>query len=595
LMTSIIKQSLGGTFSTAPVAVSLPGATPLLSGPPTEAELGLQARVAAPFGESLQVPAGVRHPGPGGGTSQGGPTGPLPVTTQPPATPAPFRVDVFALDQNHAMRVLGMPNGVAAVQIGPGDEPEAVFNGLGGNFISSPAAVVHEEAVLVFGIQADRAMYTCSTDRTPLGDYYGGWTSLGGIFTSAPTAVSGGLGQVDVFARDANFQLAHLSWNGTTWGDWENLGGTLASAPVAVSWGPNRIDVFALQSDGSVGHTWWDGQIWNQWQPLVPPGPGTSLVGTPSAFTWAPERLDVFVSGNDGNLYHFTQTAGAFGTPELLGAPATPPPASAWTPSPTAIAVAPNHVVTLGLANQGDDEGDPITPVAGYRIWDGATWRGWAPLDSCGIPARYRFSVDYVTCQTPRAPLEDSDTASASITVGNGQTQSVSQSLENLGGSDQAQTNLIFFEPVPVELCDIAIFSYQVINSQANEPNDINAALEKVATALAQFALNSIEGDLASLKAITSITVATTVVPVIGTILTLLGEWLLSELPGVAVPGACDGMVALEQDVLLGTDIALATADGKVHSVTTEHPGTTSPDGCFGNSQYQVQWSIQQV
>ncbi len=62
----------------------------------------------------------------------------------------------------------------------------------------------------------------------------------------------------------------------------------------------------------------------------------------------------------------------------------------------------------------------------------------------------------------------------------------------------------------------------------------------------------------------------------------------------VAAP-ACDGMVALEQDVLLGTDIALATAGGKVHSVTTEHPGTTSADGCGPTSQYQVQWSITQV
>jgi hypothetical protein len=595
-MTSIIKQSLGGTFSTPPVAVSLPGATPLMSSPPTA--VGFQAHVAEPTGESLQVPPGVHHPGPGGGTSQSGPPGPLPVTTQPPAPPAPFRVVVFALDQNHAMRLLTMPNGVAALQTLPGGQTEADFASLGGNFISSPAVLAHDEVIEVFGIQADRAMYSCTTHRTPLGDVYGDWTSLGGIFTSAPTAVSGGLGQVDVFARDANFQLAHLSWNGTTWGDWENLGGTLASAPVAVSWGPNRIDVFALQTDGSVSRTWWDGLIWNQWQPLVPPDPSISLAGTPSAITWGPERLDVFVPGNDSNLYHYTQTAGAFGTPESLGAPVAFPSggwANAWPPSPTAIAVTTNHVVTFGLANQGNDEGDPVAPVAGYRIWDGATWRGWAPLDSCGLPSRYRFSVDYVTCQTPRALIDDSDSATASITADNGQMQNVSQSLGNLGGTDQAQTNLVFFEPVPVELCETAIFSYQVMNSSANEPNDINTALEKVAIDLAQFALKSIESDLASAKAITSIAVATSVVPVIGTILVLLGEWVLSELPGAVVPGACDGMVALEQAVLLGTDIALATAGGKVHSVTTEHPGTTSADGCGPTSQYQVQWSITQV
>jgi hypothetical protein len=134
-----------------------------------------------------------------------------------------------------------------------------------------------------------------------------------------------------------------------------------------------------------------------------------------------------------------------------------------------------------------------------------------------------------------------------------------------------------------------------VLNSAASEPDDINTALEKVAGDLAQYAFNAIKGDLGSLKAITSITVATSVVPVIGTILVLLAEWVLSELPGAVVSGTCDGMVALEQDVLLGTDIALATAGGKVHSVTTQHPGTTSASGCGSTSQYQVQWSIQQV
>ncbi len=383
----------------------------------------------------------------------------------------------------------------------------------------------------------------------------------------------------------------------------ENLGGTLASAPVAVSWGPNRIDVFALQSDGSVGHIWWDGQIWNQWQPLVPPA-GISLVGTPSAFTWGPERLDVYVSGNDSNLYHYTQTAGAFGTPESLGAPASLPPAwvtNAWTPSPTAIAVAPNHVVTFALANQWNDEEEPITPAAGYRIWDGATWRGWAPLDTCGIPSRYRFSVDYVTCQATVSPLHDSDVASASITAGNGQTQNVSQVLNGgeLGSDQQAQSNLVFFEPVVVELCETAIFSYQVLNSSkivsATVPDDINTVLEKVGLDLAQDALHSVESQLAAgAAAILSITVgAGLVVPVIGALVGLLGGWLASELGISLAPGSCDGMVALEQAVLLGTDIAKLTAGGQVHSVTTEHTGTP-PSGC-STSQYQVVWSIKQV
>ena len=161
-------------------------------------------------------------------------------------------------------------------------------------------------------------------------------------------------------------------------------------------------------------------------------------------------------------------------------------------------------MVTFALANQWNDEEEPITPVAGYRIWDGATWRGWAPLDTCGIPSRYRFSVDYVTCQATVSPLHDSDVASASITAGNGQTQNVSQVLNGgeLGSDQQAQSNLVFFEPVVVELCETAIFSYQVLNSSkivsATVPEDINTVLEKVGLDLAQDALHSIESQLAA-------------------------------------------------------------------------------------------------
>jgi len=602
LMTSIIGQNLGGAFATSPVAV----ATALTqSRPPTPVEkkpveTAEAARIIAPGPPHTDpvAPVGPISTDPGG---PGGP--PDPAKTQ--------QIDVFALDQNHLMRMLVLPQGVAPVSVPAGGiDAVADFATLGSNtFISAPAAVAAGGQVSVFGVQSDRTMAWCSSHWTDTGEEFDGWTSLGGIFTSAPTAVAGGLGSLDVFGRDANFQLAHMSINGTTPSaqGWENLGapaasttgrGGLASPPVAISWGPNRIDVFALSAaDGSIGHTWWDGERWNDWQPLVPPT-AVSFVGTPSAITWGPNRLDVFVSGTDSNLYHFIETTGAFGAPEMLGAAVSLPAnwsTNGWTPSPTAISLATDHVVVLGLANQWNDEEEPITPVAGYRIWDGAVWRGWASLDSVGLPSRYRFSVDTVICQTSRAPINDSDTATASMTAGNGQTQTVSQSLGDLSSSDDAQANLVFFEPVEVALCDTAIFSYQVMNSGASAPNDINTALENLGLDLAQYALKAVEGDLSQgLASIAAVPIATGLVaPVIGSLLGLLASWLQTELPISLTPNHCDGMVAIEQAVLLGTQLASYTTDGKVHSVSTENEG--QPLGGCHTSEYQVLWSITQV
>jgi hypothetical protein len=599
----ISEQALGGSFATPPVAVLSFEPPPLVTTPPVLAPpLGRTSAVPGAGAERAQADTVTPRPGvPLPPVAPAGPVATLPVSgggASGGASGLTPRIDVFALDTSYAMRTLVLPNGVAAVEIGEGDVPNADWGSLGGTFISTPAAVAWDGQIDVFGVQLDRALYRRTTHRTMVGEIWSEeWTSLGEICTSAASAVSSGPGHLDVFVRGADFTLRHMGWDGTAQSDWENFGGSLASAPVAVSWGPNRLDVFALNDDGTVGHRWWDSLVWNDWEVLSAPEPGVSFVSTPSVVTWGPNRLDVFVSGNDGNLYHFSQTSGAFAAPESLGSLSAPVfPISAQAPSPTAVSLATDHMVVFAPANQVDHEGDSAAPLFGNRIWDGAIWRGWSQVDSCGLPCRYQFSVDTVTCQISRALLDDTDTGQASLTVGNAPIQTVSQGLGDLGSSDQAETNLLNFAPVCVELCDTAIFSYQVMNSSAAQSEDINSALEKVGTDLAQYALKSVESDLTKgLTSITSIAVATSVVPVVGTIVALLAEWLLSELPGAVVPGKCDGMVALEQDVLIGRDIALATAGGEVHTVTTEHPGTASATGCGTTSKYQVQWSIRRV
>jgi hypothetical protein len=67
--------------------------------------------------------------------------------------------------------------------------------------------------------------------------------------------------------------------------------------------------------------------------------------------------------------------------------------------------------------------------------------------------------------------------------------------------------------------------------------------------------------------AITSVEIgALTSVPVLGSILGMVEQWLISQLEDI-VFAKCDGLVAVEQVVLLGRDLHLMTANGSLSCV----------------------------
>jgi hypothetical protein len=143
--------------------------------------------------------------------------------------------------------------------------------------------------------------------------------------SSTPTASSSGEDRIDLYARGADGQLMHQSWDGKTWGrwvdrgfieiegdslsmeaelrsasscispetdrtecfvrgpgdqlfqrrfsrrstgTWRNLGGALTSAPSATYWESGRIDVFARGTEDQLIHTFWDGRQWWPWESL---------------------------------------------------------------------------------------------------------------------------------------------------------------------------------------------------------------------------------------------------------------------------------------------------------------------------------------
>ena len=119
----------------------------------------------------------------------------------------------------------------------------------------------------------------------------------------ASHTVPGGSGgtQDDVFVAGSDSNLHHTFHTdfSPTWSSWENLGGVLTSAPSAVSRGSqNRIDVFTRGSHNALWHKWWTGSSWSGWESL-----GGDLTSASVVTSWAAGRLDVFVRGTDNQMW----------------------------------------------------------------------------------------------------------------------------------------------------------------------------------------------------------------------------------------------------------------------------------------------------
>lgn len=194
------------------------------------------------------------------------------------------------------------------------------------------------------------------------------WT-LKGNTNVAPGAASMAPGRVDLFVRNAaDGQLVTRTWLNGAWGGWSSLGGVLTSRPAAVSWGPNRLDVFGRGGDGQLWHKWFDGS-WHAWEPLG----GTMTTDGPAVASDAAGNLDVFVRRPDNKLGHLTYRAGTGW--------------SAWDVMPGMIQSAPAIVSTapgtFDLFARWSDNSlrtrhYPVT--SGSGIFTIVTWGGWTNL-----------------------------------------------------------------------------------------------------------------------------------------------------------------------------------------------------------------------
>jgi hypothetical protein len=503
-----------------------------------------------------------------------------------PPVPLAHRINVFGLGLDFAVYRQWVWNGLPA-----NPQPLTTWERIGGNFISAPAAIAWNDGhdanrIDVFAVNgSDRALH----QRTASGDgWTGDWTSLGGIFTSAASAISWGTGRLDVFARGSDFTLRHRAFENGEWlTDWQNYGGSLACAPAVVSRGPNLIDVVAVGHDGSLIHRWWDGSDWSEWESAIA-GPNVTFVTAPTVVASGPDRFDTIVLGSDGVLYHSWWEQGAFRGPDALKSPVGPRPTLVRAPSGTLHVFGCDRQNNLiGASFDGSSWTDPDVLETGF---------GPAIEGRVHYPSLYRFNIDNVDAATVRSREEDTDVGDSAVTPGNWPTRTATEIFQSdiLDGSNY-QPQSLALDGVPVELCEHIIFSYHIVN-KANareiDPVDAKVSLDAVATAAAEYALKSIGKQLsAGVAAITSIEIASLGVPVIGPLLGIVASWIVGELGDFIKSGLCDGAVAFEQYVATGLDLYNETLNGTYATATT-HPGTPSHDTCGPTSNYVVSWSI---
>jgi hypothetical protein len=128
---------------------------------------------------------------------------------------------------------------------------------------------------------------------------------------------------------------------------WTNLGGIAASAPSAIAWSGHR-EVFVLGTDLSLWHAWnnVDGKntSWSGFWSLGQPAGSGGFCSAPDAVS-NNQRMDVVVEGCDHRLWHieFNNGWGAWDNPNQSGLIYTPP-SAAWDSTGTTL-----HVVATDV------------------------------------------------------------------------------------------------------------------------------------------------------------------------------------------------------------------------------------------------------
>lgn len=195
----------------------------------------------------------------------------------------------------------------------------------------------------------------------------------------------------------------------------------------------------------------------------------------------------------------------------------------------------------------------------------------------------FTFILDSFRITDTRSRHQDTDYVSFTLlnapAAGGGTPQTLTKSMGNLNNGTFKVG--LQFSNIVVDPKGQVTMNYLIADSGHSSESEVYSLLDKAASALAS------KGATAAGAAIGS----AIPIPLLGPLLGAAAGWLVGEASSLLDPN-CDGAVAAAQDVFPYQNLVNLTASGP-HTQVTTHAGSSSPDGCGGNSMYYVTWIVQ--
>jgi hypothetical protein len=139
---------------------------------------------------------------------------------------------------------------------------------------------------------------------------------------------------------------------------------------------------------------------------------------------------------------------------------------------------------------------------------------------------------------------------------------------------------------IPEDVDVPVAFSYLLVNNGNAESSKLEDGLKNaVATLGSEAAKAATTAAGETVGEIIGASLGTAVVPLVGTAIGVVAGWVVGKV-GAILFANCDGTVAAGIHVITSKQIIQAAVAGREITETVEHPGTSSPSGCGGNSKY---------
>jgi hypothetical protein len=182
--------------------------------------------------------------------------------------------------------------------------------------------------------------------------------------------------------------------------------------------------LFVTGADGAIWYIRFNGKVWKPWTSIgyaqkAIPGKQNAVsfisepvVTTPSDFTGSEHLVDVFGVGSDKALWHgWLDSTGWHGQTGSDGNET-----GDWKLVGGSLACAPSIIAgfpsDFGVVEPNTDGRIHL------RYYDGTAWHGWARGPYFRLPSSYTFSVNSVDIRDTRALSEDTDQATATLSLG---------------------------------------------------------------------------------------------------------------------------------------------------------------------------------